>query len=55
MCFNLGIVKLLKFEKMIKALEQKNYSQAAKEALHSKWASQVGKRAIDVAVMISES
>lgn len=52
MCFNLGISRLLGFRKMIAALEAKNYTQAALEALDSKWANQVGKRAKDVAVMI---
>jgi len=54
MCFNLGIGGLLKFKKMIKALEEKNYTQAAIEALNSKWASQVGQRAKDVALRIRQ-
>ncbi len=52
MCFNLGLTKLLGFKKMIKAILEKNYNQAAREALDSKWAKQVGDRAKDVALMI---
>lgn len=52
MCFNLGIQRLLKFKKTIKALEEKNYPLAAKHALNSKWAKQVGQRAIDVTELI---
>ncbi len=54
MCFNLGLPKLKGFKRMIAALEAKNYTLAAKEALDSKWATQVGQRAKDVAVMIRE-
>jgi lysozyme len=54
MNFNLGIAKLLRFTKMIAALTSKNYTLAAQEALDSKWATQVGDRAKDVAVMIRE-
>ena len=54
MCFNLGIGRLLGFRKMIMALTVKDYANAALEALDSKWATQVGQRAKDVAVMIRE-
>ena len=55
MCFNLGINGLLEFKDMIKAIEDKNYSLAAKAALASSWAMEVGKRAKDIALMISET
>ena len=55
MCFNLGLTRLLKFERMIKALEDRNFTLAAKECLDSKWAEQVGDRAKDVALMIRNS
>lgn len=42
---NLGLPKLALFKKMIAALEQHDYEQAALEMLDSKWASQVGNRA----------
>lgn len=55
MCFNIGIGGLLGFRKMIMALTVKDYTKAAKEALDSKWALQVGQRAKDVALMIREA
>ena len=55
MCFNMGINKLICFKKMIKALEDKDYTVAAMEALDSKWAKQVGDRAKTIAVMIREA
>lgn len=55
MCFNLGITKLLKFKKMIAAIEKKDYTVAAMEALNSRWANQVGQRAKDIALMIRET
>ncbi len=54
MCFNLGIARLLTFHKMIRALTIKDYTNAAREALDSKWAAQVGERAKDVALMIRQ-
>lgn len=54
MCFNLGLPRLTGFKRMIAALEEKNYTLAAQEALDSKWATQVGKRAKDVAIMLRE-
>jgi len=52
MCFNLGITRLLKFKKMIAALEVDDYDRAAIEALDSRWAKQVGARASDIANVI---
>jgi lysozyme len=49
MCFNMGLPTLLKFKRMIKALEDHNYNQAANEMLDSKWAQQVGNRAVELA------
>ncbi len=54
MCFNIGIGRLLGFRKMIAALIVKDYTKAAIEALDSKWATQVGQRAKDVALMIRQ-
>jgi lysozyme len=54
MCFNMGITKLLGFKKMIRALILKDYTNAAIEALDSRWAQQVGNRAKDVALMIRQ-
>jgi lysozyme len=54
MCFNVGISNLLNFKKMLAYLEQGNYLQASLEALNSKWATQVGKRAQDIAKILKE-
>lgn len=43
--FNLGINGLLKFKKMIEALEDGNFVLAASELMDSRYARQVGKRA----------
>lgn len=52
MLFNLGLSRLLGFKKMIAALGRKDYDAAATEMLDSKWAKQVGKRAIRLAQMM---
>lgn len=55
MAFNLGINGLLKFEKMLYAIEKDDYELAAKEALDSKWAKQVGKRANRIAELFRDA
>ncbi|WP_299494664.1 glycoside hydrolase family protein [uncultured Shewanella sp.] len=52
MAFNLGMAGLLKFKRMLRAVELGNYQMAADEMLASKWARQVGQRAIDLADMM---
>lgn len=52
MCFNLGLTRLLKFRNMISALENKDYDEAAEQALDSAWASQVGNRAHTIAAIL---
>ncbi len=54
MCFNLGITHLLQFKRMIQALIDKDFTLAAKEALNSKWAQQMGIRAQDIALVIRQ-
>lgn len=54
MCYNLGIDGLMKFRKMFAYLEAEDYANAAKEALDSLWAKQVGNRAHDIAYLIEE-
>lgn len=51
MCF-MGFKKFLSFKKMIVYLAKKDYSNAAIELLDSTYASQTGKRAIDLAAII---
>lgn len=49
MAFNLGVPRLLKFKKALAAFERKQYKLTAIEMLDSRWADQVGSRAIDLA------
>lgn len=52
MVFNMGMPRVLKFKKMLAALETGNYDLASKEALESKWAMQVGERAVRIADLL---
>jgi lysozyme len=54
MMFNLGLPRFRSFKKMIAAINEKNYVQAAVEMLDSKWALQVGQRAIDLAYLVKK-
>ncbi|MDI6808258.1 MAG: lysozyme [Candidatus Eisenbacteria bacterium] len=49
MIFNLGLEKFSRFKNTIRFIEFGNYALAAKEMLNSKWASQVGNRAKELA------
>jgi lysozyme len=51
MAFNLGLPRLLKFSKMLTALECGEYDMAADEAMASKWAAQTGERAERIATI----
>ena len=53
MAFNLGN-RLYKFEKTKEYLEKKDYKNASKEMLKSKWAKQVGNRAKELAKIIEK-
>ena len=52
MIFNLGLPRFLKFKKFLTALKSGSYEQAAAEMLDSKWARQVGDRAVELANMM---
>lgn len=52
LCFNLGITRLRTFKKALAAMEAEDYNLAADEFLDSKWADQVGYRALEVSDMI---
>lgn len=54
MAFNLGGPRLSQFVKLRGALLAKDYQRAAKEALNSRWATQVGARANEIAALIEE-
>ena len=52
MGFNLGINRLMKFRRMLAALEAGDWSQAAVETMDSRWARQVGSRAERLKLMM---
>lgn len=52
MLFNLGWTRLSKFTATLAALQAGDYATAAREALDSQWAKQVGKRAERIANLI---
>jgi lysozyme len=54
MAFNLGVPGLLGFRGMLAAMQAGDWEAASREALNSKWATQVGQRANRVAVLILE-
>lgn len=49
MAFNLGLPRLKRFKRMIRALKLGKYAAAAREMLDSRWARQVGHRAVELA------
>jgi len=51
MAFNLGRVRLSKFVTTLKLFAEGNYPEASRQMLKSRWASQVGNRAIRLAAM----
>lgn len=52
MAFNLGVAGLMGFKNTLAAVKDKRWDDAAKEMLNSKWASQVGPRALRLAEMM---
>ena len=46
MSFNLGINRLMKFKNFLSAMQNNDWDKAAVEMLDSRWAIQVGPRAI---------
>jgi len=52
MAFNIGIPRLMGFKKMLAACREKDWITAAKEMLDSRWAEQVGFRAVELAEMM---
>lgn len=49
MAFNMGITKLLGFKKMLQAIDERNWEEAADQMLDSKWSIQVGYRSHELA------
>lgn len=52
LCFNIGPARLKGFVKFLAAMEAHDYERAASEMLDSKWAAQVGTRAVELAEII---
>jgi lysozyme len=52
MAFNLGLTRLLGFRRMLAALKAGDREGAAREAMSSRWATQVGARADRIAKLI---
>ena len=52
MIFNMGLGNVLKFKRMIAAIEKQDWEGAASEMQASAWASQVKKRAVELAEMM---
>ncbi len=55
MHFNMGLDRLRGFKKMLVAVKLGEYEEAAEEMLDSKWAKQVGNRAIELAEMMRQA
>ena len=55
MCFNLGLPTLLGFKKMLKAIEAEDWEEGAKQLLDSRYARQVGNRAIYNAYLLENA
>ena len=51
-CFNVGLPRLKGFVKALAAMEAQDYGAAADEFFDSRWATQVGSRAVEVCAMI---
>jgi lysozyme len=49
MAFNMGVAGIKGFTQMIEAIKRQDWEDAAKQMLSSKWAGQVGKRAVELA------
>lgn len=52
MAFNLGRTRLGRFERMLEAVRREQWNRAMLEALDSRWAAQVGRRAFRIAYML---
>lgn len=55
MALNLGLPRLKEFRKMLAALQRGDWEEAARQALDSRWANQVGQRARRIAGLIGRA
>ena len=51
-CFNLGLTRLRGFVKALEAMSREQFDVAADEFMDSRWATQVGNRAVEVTEII---
>jgi len=54
MAYNMGVPRLMRFKKMMRALELRDYKEAAKEMINSRWYEQVGNRATKLVMKMSK-
>ena len=54
LAFNLGLTRLLNFKRFLAAVQVRDFDRAALEMLDSKWAGQVGQRAIRLAKLMKQ-
>lgn len=52
MAFNMGVPRLAEFRRMWAAIDRQDYVKAADEMLDSRWAGQVGARAVELAAIM---
>jgi lysozyme len=52
MAFNMGVAGLMAFKKTLKAIENGKWTEASRQMLDSRWATQVGSRATELAEMM---
>jgi len=52
LCFNLGLTRLLKFEKALAGMETGDWETARAEFMDSRWSTQVGRRAVELTDML---
>ena len=53
MAFNLGVSGFMRFVKTRRFIEEQSWDRASLEMLRSRWAEQVGRRAIELSTMLS--
>ena len=52
LCFNLGLTRLLKFEKALAGMANSDWETASAEFMDSRWSTQVGQRAVELTDML---
>lgn len=52
MAFNLGIEGLLTFTRTLQSVRERRFTEAAEQMLQSKWATQTGQRAVELAAQM---